>query len=97
MILHAQIQGRQNTEHFLSSCKVVFSQGRPIGVLQEHESAIRIFKGQTNPLSASFTIFTTEGSAKKWHETFTTTSTQRRGLLNGCDDWVVLSRPLRVG
>ncbi|GFR92949.1 hypothetical protein ElyMa_000880100 [Elysia marginata] len=36
-----------------------------------------------------FTIFTADDRAKKWHETSTTTSTQRKGppgRLDGCDD-----------
>ncbi|GFR81316.1 polyprotein [Elysia marginata] len=46
-------------------------------------------KGQSNPPSPNFTIFTTEGGAKKWCGRSNTSSTQRKGLLDGYDDWEV--------
>ncbi|GFS06016.1 reverse transcriptase [Elysia marginata] len=61
--------GRQTTEHVLSSCKVALSQGRYTWrhnrVLQELASVISTAKGQSNPPSPNFTIFTTEGGARK--------------------------------
>ncbi|GFR67679.1 reverse transcriptase [Elysia marginata] len=82
--------GRQTTEHVLSSCKVALSQGRCTWthnrVLQELASVISTAKGQSNPPSPSFTIFTTEGGARKWCGRSNTASNQRKGLLDGCDD-----------
>ncbi|GFS17312.1 polyprotein [Elysia marginata] len=46
-------------------------------------------KRQSKPPSPSFTIFTTEGGAKKWCGRSNTASTQRKRLLDGCDDWEV--------
>ncbi|GFR81294.1 reverse transcriptase [Elysia marginata] len=84
---------RQTTEHVLSSCKVALSQGRYTWrhnrVLQELASVISTAKGQSNPPSANFTIFTTEGGARKWCGRSNTASNQRKGLLDGCDDWEV--------
>ncbi|GFO09408.1 polyprotein [Plakobranchus ocellatus] len=34
-------------------------------------------------------MFTTEGGVKKWHGGSITINTHRKGLLDGCDDWVV--------
>ncbi|GFR76655.1 reverse transcriptase [Elysia marginata] len=85
--------GRQTTEHVLSSCKVALSQGRYTWrcnrVLQELASVISTAKGQSNPPSPSFTIFTTEGGARRWCGRSNTASNQRKGLLDGCDDWEV--------
>ncbi|GFR81669.1 reverse transcriptase [Elysia marginata] len=85
--------GRQTTEHVLSSCKVALSQGRYTWrhnrVLQELASVISTAKGQSNPPSPNFTIFTTEGGARKWCGRSNTASNQRKGLLEGCDDWEV--------
>ncbi|GFS07036.1 polyprotein [Elysia marginata] len=87
------VQIRQTTEHVLSSCKVALSQGRYTWrhnrVLQELASVISIAKGQSNPPSLNFTIFTTEGGARKWCGRSNTASNQRKGLLDGCDDWEV--------
>ncbi|GFS06192.1 reverse transcriptase [Elysia marginata] len=58
-------------------------------VLQELASVISTAKGQSNPPSPSFTIFTTEGGAREWCGRSNTASTQRKGLLDGCDDWGV--------
>ena len=58
-------------------------------MLQELASVISTAKGQFNPPSPSFTIFTTEGGAKTWCGRSNTASTQRKGLLDGCDDWEV--------
>ncbi|GFO33356.1 polyprotein [Plakobranchus ocellatus] len=86
-------QGRQTTEHVLSSCKIALSQGRYTWrlnkVLQELASVISTAKGQIHPSSTSSTVFTTEGGVKKWHGGSITINTHRKGLLDGCDDWVV--------
>ncbi|GFR97958.1 reverse transcriptase [Elysia marginata] len=85
--------GRQTTEHVLSSCKVALSQGRYTWrhnrVLQELASVITNAKGKFNPPSPSFIIFTTEGGDRKWCGRSNTASIQRKGLLDGCDDWEV--------
>ncbi|GFN77647.1 polyprotein [Plakobranchus ocellatus] len=64
-------QGRQTTEHILSSCKVALSQGRYTWrhsrVLQELASAISTAKEEIHPSSTSSTVFATEGGVKKWH------------------------------
>ncbi|GFO10106.1 polyprotein [Plakobranchus ocellatus] len=86
-------QGRQTTEHVLSSCKVTLSQGRYTWrhnrVLQELASVISTAKGEIHPSSTSSTVFTTEGGVKKWHVGSITINTHSKGLLDGCDDWVV--------
>ncbi|GFO09140.1 polyprotein [Plakobranchus ocellatus] len=86
-------QGRQTTEHVLSSCKVALSQGRYTWrhnrVLQELASVISTAKGEIHPSSTSSTVFTTEGGLKKWHTGSIPINTHRKGLLDGCDDWVV--------
>ncbi|GFO37031.1 reverse transcriptase [Plakobranchus ocellatus] len=86
-------QGRQTAEHVLSSCKVALSQGRYTWrhnrVLQELASVISTAKGEIHPSSTSSTVFTTEGGVKKWHGGSITINTHRKGLLDGCDDWVV--------
>ncbi|GFN90950.1 polyprotein [Plakobranchus ocellatus] len=80
-------QGRQTTKHVhaLSSCKVALSQGRYTWrhnrVLQELTSV----EGK----STSSTVFTTEGGVKKCHGGSITMNTHRKGLLEGCDDWLV--------
>ncbi|GFR67894.1 polyprotein [Elysia marginata] len=84
---------RQTKEHVLSSCKVALSHGRYTWrhnrVLQELASVISTAKGESNSPSPSFTIFTTEGGAKKWCGRSNTASTQRKGLLDRCNDWEV--------
>ncbi|GFO06375.1 polyprotein [Plakobranchus ocellatus] len=86
-------QGRQTTEHVLSSCKEALSQGRYTWrhnrVFQELASVIRRAEGKIHPSSTSSTVFTTEGGVKKWHGRSITMNTHRKGLLDGCDDWVV--------
>ncbi|GFO37666.1 reverse transcriptase [Plakobranchus ocellatus] len=86
-------QGRQTTEHVLSSCKVAISQGRYTWrhnrVLQELASVISTAKGEIHPSLTSSTVFTTEGGVKKWHGGSIPINTHRKGLLDGCDDWVV--------
>ncbi|GFN77390.1 reverse transcriptase [Plakobranchus ocellatus] len=56
-------QGRQTTEHVLSSCKVALSEGRYTcrhnRVLQELASVISTAKGKIHPSSTSSTVFTT--------------------------------------
>ncbi|GFO03458.1 reverse transcriptase [Plakobranchus ocellatus] len=85
--------GMQTTEHVLSSCKVTLSQGRYTWrhnrVLQELASFISTAKGEIHPSSTSSTVFTTESGVKKWHRGSITINTHRKGLLDGCDDWVV--------
>ncbi|GFN94353.1 reverse transcriptase [Plakobranchus ocellatus] len=62
-------QGRQTTEHVLSSCKEALSQGRYSWrhnrVFQELASVIRTAEGKIHPSSTSSTVFTTEGGVKK--------------------------------
>ncbi|GFO20742.1 reverse transcriptase [Plakobranchus ocellatus] len=86
-------QGRQTTEHVLSSCKVALSQRRYTWrhnrVLQELASVISAAEGKIPPSSASSTIFTTEGGVKNWHGGSITINTHRKGLLDSGDDWVV--------
>ncbi|GFN91962.1 polyprotein [Plakobranchus ocellatus] len=86
-------QGRQSTEHVLSSCKVALSQGRYTWrhnrVLQELASVISTAKGEIHPSSTSSTVFTTEGGVKKWHEGSITINAHRKGLLVGCNDWAL--------
>ncbi|GFN82205.1 reverse transcriptase [Plakobranchus ocellatus] len=86
-------RGRQTTEHVLCLCKVALSQGRYTWrhnrVLQELASVISTAEGEIHPSSTSSTVFTTEGGVKKWHEGLITINTHRKGLLDGCDDWVV--------
>ncbi|GFO34063.1 reverse transcriptase [Plakobranchus ocellatus] len=45
--------------------------------------------GEIHPSSTSSTVFTTKGGVKKWHGGSITINTHRKGLLDGCDDWVV--------
>ncbi|GFN99830.1 polyprotein [Plakobranchus ocellatus] len=86
-------QGRQTTELVLSSCKVALSQGRYTWrhnrVLQELASVISTAKGEIHPSSTSSTVFITEGGVKKCHGGSIPINTHRKGLLDGCDDWVV--------
>ena len=64
-------QGRQTTEHVLSSCKIALSQGRYTWrhnrVLQELAAIISTAKGETTLANTNALIFTTEGGAKSWH------------------------------
>ncbi|GFO19624.1 reverse transcriptase [Plakobranchus ocellatus] len=46
-------------------------------------------KGEIQHSSTSSTVFATEGGVKKWHGGSITINTHRKGLLDGCDDWVV--------
>ncbi|GFR96806.1 reverse transcriptase [Elysia marginata] len=75
-------RGRKTTEHVLSSCKVALSQGQYTWghnkVLQELASVISTAKGEFNPPSPSFNIFTTEGGAKTWCGRPNTASTLRK-------------------
>ncbi|GFN94968.1 reverse transcriptase [Plakobranchus ocellatus] len=77
-------QGRQTTEHVLSSCKVALSQGRYAWkhnrVLQELASVISTAKGEIHPSATSSTVFTTEGGVKQWHGGSITINTHRTGL-----------------
>ena len=88
-----QCNGRQTTEHVLSSCKVALSQGRYTWwhnrVLQELAVAISMAKGQSTQPQADAVIFTTDGGAKSWHGTAVKSTNQRKCLLDGCDDWEV--------
>ena len=85
--------GRQTTEHVLSSCKVALSQGRYTWrhnrVLQELAVAISMAKGQSTQPQTDAVTFTTEGCAKSWHGTAVKSTNQRKCLLDGCDDWEV--------
>ena len=61
-------QGRQTTDHVLSSCKIALSQGRYIWrhnrVLQDLATIISTMKGETTLPKTNALIFTTEGGAK---------------------------------
>ena len=85
--------GRQITEHVLSSCKVALSQGRYTWrhnqVLQELAAAISMAKGHSTQPQADAVMFTTDGGAKSWHGTAVKSTNQRKCLLDGCDDWEV--------
>ena len=85
--------GRQTTEHVLSSCKVALSQRRYTWrhnrVLQELAVVISMAKGQSTQSEADAVIFTTEGGAKSWHGTAVKSTNQRKCLLDGCDNWKV--------
>ena len=86
-------QGRQTTEHVLSSCKIALSQGRYTWrhnrVLQELAAIISTAKGETTLPNTNALIFTTEGGAKSWHGRSVRTTNQIKYLLDGCDDWDV--------
>ena len=86
-------QGRQTTEHVLSSCKIALSQGRYTWrhnrVLQELAAIISTAKGETTLPNTNALIFTTEGGAKSWHGRPLRTTNQIKCLLDGCDDWDV--------
>ena len=74
--------GRQTTEHVLSSCKVALSQGRyrwrHNRVLQELAVVISIAKGHNTHPEANAVIFTTEGGPLS-HGTEGRSSRQTRG------------------
>ncbi|KAK3797628.1 hypothetical protein RRG08_054654 [Elysia crispata] len=86
-------QGRQTTEHVLSSCKIALSQGRYTWwhnrVLQELAAMISTEKGETTLPKTNALIFTTDGGAKSWHGRSVKTTNQIKCLLDGCDDWDV--------
>ena len=86
-------QGKQTTEHVLSSCKIALSQGRytwrPNRVLQELAAILSTAKGETTLPKTNALIFTTEGGAKSWHGRPVRTTNQIKCLLDGCDDWDV--------
>ena len=46
-------------------------------------------KEQSTHLEANTVMFTTEGSAKSWHGRPVKTTNERKGLLDGGDDWDV--------
>ncbi|GFO27371.1 reverse transcriptase [Plakobranchus ocellatus] len=46
-------------------------------------------KGEIHPSSTSSTVFITESGVKKWHGGSIPINTHRKGLLDGCDNWVV--------
>ncbi|GFO14723.1 reverse transcriptase [Plakobranchus ocellatus] len=79
-------QGRYTWRHALSQGRYTWRHNR---VLQELASVISTAKGEIHPSSTSSTVFTTEGGVKKWHGGSFTINTHRKGLLDGCDDWVV--------
>ena len=85
--------GRQTTEHVLSSCKVALSQGRYTWrhnrVPQELAVVISMAKGQSFHPEADAVIFTAEGGAKSWHGMAVNSINQRKCQLDGCDDWEV--------
>ena len=86
-------QGRQTTEHVLSSCRIALSQGRYTWrhnrVLQELAAIISTAKGETTLPNTNALIFTTEGGAKSWQGRPVRTTNQIKCLLDGCDDWDV--------
>ncbi|GFR69091.1 polyprotein [Elysia marginata] len=63
--------------------------GRAAAIIDKERPVISTAKGQSNPPSPSFTIFTTESGAKKWCGRSNTASTLRKGLLDSCDDWEI--------
>ncbi|GFN78798.1 polyprotein [Plakobranchus ocellatus] len=87
------LPSRQTTEHVLSWCKVALSQGqytcRHYRVLQELALVITTAEGEIHPSSTSSTVFTTEGGVIKWHGGSITINIHRKGLLDGCNDWMV--------
>ncbi|KAK3713832.1 hypothetical protein RRG08_033805 [Elysia crispata] len=86
-------QGRQTTEHVLSSCKIALSQRRYTWrhntVLQELAAIISTANGETNLLNTNALIFTTEGGAKSWHGKPVRTTNQIKCLRDG-------SRPIFI-
>ena len=87
-------QGRQTTEHVLSSCKIALSQGRyrwrHNRVLHELAAIISTAKGEITLPNTNALIFTTEGGAKLWHgRPVRTTNQIKCPLKRGCDDWDV--------
>ena len=86
----ALCNGRQITEHVLSSCKVALSQGRYTWrhnrVLQELVVVISIAKGQSTHPEADAVIFASEGVAKSWHGSAVKSTNRRKCLQAGCDD-----------
>ena len=86
-------QGRQTTEHVLSSCKIPLSHGRYIcwhnSVLQELAAIIGRAKRETTLPKTNTLIFTPEGGAKSWHGRSERTTNQRKCLLDGCNNWDV--------
>ena len=85
--------GRQTTEHVLSSCKVALSQGRYTWrhsrVLQELAVVISMAKGETIHPETNAVMFTIKGDAKSWHGRAVKSTNQRKCLLDRCDDWEV--------
>ncbi|GFO31418.1 reverse transcriptase [Plakobranchus ocellatus] len=83
-------QGRQTTEHVLSSCKIALSQGRYTWrhnrALQQLATVISTAKGEIHLSSKSSTVFTTEGGVKKWYGGSIIINTDGKGLLDGCDN-----------
>ena len=83
-------QGRQTTEHVLSSCKIALSHGRYTWrhnrVLQQLAAIISKAKGETTLPNTKALIFTTKGGAKSWHGRPVRTTDQIKCLLDGCDD-----------
>ena len=73
--------GRQTTEHALSSGKVALSQGRytlrQTRVLQELAMVISMAEGQSAHREADVVIFTTEGGAKSRHRRAVKPANQR--------------------
>ena len=86
-------QGRQTTEHVLSSCRAALTQGRYTWrhnrVLQELATTISTAKGQPGLPDTEALVFTTAGKTKSWLGTPTKVNFQNKYLLDGCDDWVV--------
>ncbi|KAK3804172.1 hypothetical protein RRG08_023535 [Elysia crispata] len=83
-------QGKQTTEHVLSSCETALSQRRYIWrhhrVLQELAAIISTAKEETALPKTNVLIFTKEGGAKSWHGRPVRTTYQRKCLLDGCND-----------
>ncbi|GFO16340.1 reverse transcriptase [Plakobranchus ocellatus] len=84
-----QANYRACTELVQSSALTRAIQWRHNRVLQELVSVISTAKGEIHPSSTSSTVFTIEGGVKKWHGGSIPINTHRKGLLDGCDDWVV--------
>ncbi|GFN78023.1 reverse transcriptase [Plakobranchus ocellatus] len=84
-------QGKQTTEHVLNSCKVALSQGRFTwrhnSLLLELARAICDTKSLLAQPKAKALVFTSEDGKNSWCGSAAGMDTQRKSLMNGCDDW----------
>ena len=86
-------QGRQTTEHVLSSCRVALTQGRFTWrhnkVLQELATIISTAKGQVEAPKNQIPTFSSEGGKSTWLGCPTNINPEKTTLLSGCKEWVV--------